>query len=112
MTTRVTTARARRNYRYDVNWPLTPTQLRVLELRSHGLTGIQVARVLHMSIDTVKTHTRRLLSRLDAVNVTHAVRLGFERGLLSREPRTAVDDLVSVPESELDDEVDEEVTGG
>jgi DNA-binding NarL/FixJ family response regulator len=91
--------------------PLTWTQLRVLELTSHGFSALQVARLLFVTVDTVKTHKRHVLKRLGARNGAHAVRLGFERGLLSTEPSpTAPDvaDRVSVPEFELDDELDDE----
>lgn len=85
--------------------PPSSVQLQVLRWLSHGLSLPEVAHQLGMNINTVKTHVRRLYARLEVGRAAHAVRVGFERGLL-----VANDDLrdleVSVDERELDDEVD------
>lgn len=72
--------------------PPTAVQLAVLDLLSRGLTADAVATRLGVSVATVRTHVTRLYGRLDAVNAAHAVRRGFELGLLvvddrPREPR-------------------------
>jgi DNA-binding NarL/FixJ family response regulator len=62
--------------------PVTPTQLTVLDLLSRGLTADAIASRLGVSLTTVRRHVTRLYGRLEAVNAAHAVRRGFDRGLL------------------------------
>lgn len=85
--------------------PPTPSQVQVLDLLSRGHGIRQIARLMSVSHNTVKTHVRRLYARLEVECATHAVRVGFERGLLR--PGVEVGDgRVDVPEEDLDDEVD------
>lgn len=72
--------------------PVTSRQREVLDLVSRGLEREEIALVLGISIDTVKTQASRLYRRLDVHNAAEAVRVGFERGLLS--PRDPVDPTV------------------
>lgn len=86
--------------RDDVSYlPLTDQQREVLYHVSRGLENTEVADLLGVSLDTVKTHLYRLYRRLDARNRAHAVRRGFERGLL------AADDV------DGDDETDDAAAG-
>jgi DNA-binding CsgD family transcriptional regulator len=62
---------------------VTPHMVRVLDLASRGYTNEEIGRKLYLSTHTVKTHLTRLNSRLQARGRAHAVRLGFERGLLT-----------------------------
>lgn len=81
----------------------TPTQLRLLELLSFGASQVDAARVLGVTVNSVKIHARRLYARLGADNAAHAVRVGLERGLLV--PNRWVH--VTLPdEDDDDDEVD------
>jgi PAS domain S-box-containing protein len=56
---------------------LTPRQAEVLALLERGRTTKQIAEELHLSVETVRNHVRRLLknlgvhSRLEAVAVAH-----------------------------------------
>lgn len=72
--------------------PPTGRELQILSYISHGFTSAQIATELSLSVDTVRTHTYRLLIRLGATARAHAVRIGFEDGLLKpaaqRRPRT------------------------
>jgi DNA-binding NarL/FixJ family response regulator len=66
-----------------VELPVTRRQHELLYLLSQGLTYERIAqRMGGLTVNTVKTHARRLYDRLGARNQTHAVRRGFERGLL------------------------------
>lgn len=62
---------------------LTPRQNQVLRLLAHGHSTAQIAAELHLSVDTVRNHVRRLLralgvhSRIEALAVAH--REGFLR---------------------------------
>lgn len=47
-----------------------------------GATNPQIAQALGLSVDTVKTHVKLLLRKLEAVSRTEAVSVGYQRGLL------------------------------
>jgi PAS domain S-box-containing protein len=63
---------------------LTPRQNQVLQLLARGHSTAQIAQELHLSIDTVRNHVRRMLrtlgvhSRIEALAVAH--REGLLRG--------------------------------
>lgn len=78
-------------------WKLTPRLYQVLVGISYGLTNQQLAKELFTSEDTVKTHAYRLYRVLEAVDRTHAVRRGFELGLLQAGPMPRLLDLKVVP---------------
>lgn len=61
---------------------MTERELEVLDLMSRGLSNVEIGRKLYLAQDTVKTHARRLFKRLGARDRAHAVRLGFELGVL------------------------------
>lgn len=62
---------------------LTPRQVEILNLISHGLTYAQVSDKLGINRDSVKTHLVRIYAKLDATCGPHAVRRGFETGALA-----------------------------
>lgn len=64
------------------NRPLSPQELKVLELMADGAPDKEICRSLWLSENTVKTHVRRILRKLGARNRTHAVAIAFESGLL------------------------------
>lgn len=66
-------------------------EVEVLTLVSHGKSNGEVGREMCLSEGTIKTHLRRLYRKLDARDRAHAVRIGFERGLITtdREAATA-----------------------
>lgn len=51
---------------------LSPRELEVVNLTARGLTSGEVAPKLFISIETVKSHKRRVIAKLQAVNMTHA----------------------------------------
>ncbi len=62
---------------------LTEREMQVLHLASYGHQNREIGgRLGGLSEDTVKTHFRRILKKLEATDRTHAVRRGFEVGLL------------------------------
>lgn len=69
--------------RTDGDAVLTPTELRVLQRFPRGLTNAQIAEELDVSINTVKTHVRHILAKLECGNRVQAVRVARERGLVS-----------------------------
>ncbi len=60
---------------------LTPRELDVLELVAAGFSTAEIARVLWITEDTVRTHVKRTLHRLGARTRAHAVAIAFRDGL-------------------------------
>jgi DNA-binding NarL/FixJ family response regulator len=61
---------------------LTSRELEVLQLIADGLGGAQIARALHISDDTVKTHVGHVLNKLGASSRANAVAIGLRTGLI------------------------------
>jgi LuxR family transcriptional regulator, maltose regulon positive regulatory protein len=62
--------------------PLSQRELQVLRLLDSDLTGPQIARELYVSVNTLRTHTKRIFTKLDVTTRAAAVRRAHERGLL------------------------------
>lgn len=60
--------------------PLSPTQIVILRHMANGMTNAAIAAAMYLSIDTIKTHARRMYANLGAYDRAHAVRLGIEAG--------------------------------
>ena len=63
---------------------LTPRQNQILHLLAHGRSTAQIAEELHLSIDTVRNHVRRLLRALDAHSRIEALAVAHREGILRR----------------------------
>jgi DNA-binding NarL/FixJ family response regulator len=63
-------------------YQLTKREMDVLIELSKGKTNSQIAQDMHISENTVKTHIRNILEKLDTSNRTEAVRIARENGLL------------------------------
>jgi two-component system, NarL family, nitrate/nitrite response regulator NarL len=61
---------------------LSPREGEVLRFLAAGLSAPQIARELHLSPSTVKTHLQRLYERLDVSDRAAAVAEGMRRGLI------------------------------
>ena len=61
---------------------LTPREREVLDLLATGATNQDIADQLTISLHTVKSHVRSILSKLHAVNRRDAARLAARQGLL------------------------------
>ena len=62
--------------------PLSDRELGVLRLLDSELTGPEIAQQIFVSINTLRTHTKRIYTKLDVNNRAAAVRRGHELGLL------------------------------
>jgi len=62
---------------------LTLAQLTVLECAAAGLSAKETAERYSRSEQTIKTHRRHVLAKLDARNMAAAVAQGFRLGILS-----------------------------
>lgn len=61
---------------------LTARQREILQMLADGLQTDEVARKLGLSTETVRTHTKRILAKLDADTRTQAVAIGIRNGLI------------------------------
>jgi DNA-binding NarL/FixJ family response regulator len=68
------------------DWPtrerLSSRQHEILSLIADGLSNAEIGKLLFISTETVRTHVKQLLRRLDARDRTHAVSLAYQAGLL------------------------------
>ncbi|HXH19305.1 MAG TPA: LuxR C-terminal-related transcriptional regulator [Chitinophagales bacterium] len=55
------------------NWQLSKRELEVLNLVAKGLTASEVAEQLYLSLDTVETHKKNIVRKLEAKNSIEAV---------------------------------------
>ena len=62
--------------------PLSHRELEVLRLLDSELTGPEIARELYVTLNTLRTHTKRIFTKLDVTTRAAAVRRAHERGLL------------------------------
>jgi DNA-binding NarL/FixJ family response regulator len=62
---------------------LSPREREIMDLLAHGLTGEQVAERLVLSSETVKTHIRNAMTKLEASTRVHAVAIALREGYIS-----------------------------
>jgi LuxR family maltose regulon positive regulatory protein len=62
--------------------PLSHRERQVLRLLDSELTGPEIARELYVTVNTLRTHTKRIFTKLDVTTRAAAVRRARERGLL------------------------------
>jgi DNA-binding NarL/FixJ family response regulator len=84
---RLTTVLARGNDQR--RYLLSPREREVLALLSKGLSGEDAAQRLHLSPETVRTHVRNAMSKLNASTRVHAVALALQRGEIDSQPLRA-----------------------
>jgi DNA-binding NarL/FixJ family response regulator len=60
----------------------TMREIEVLQLISDGLVNREIGQRLYLSEETVKSHVRHLLAKLQARSRAHAVAVGFRRGII------------------------------
>ncbi len=61
---------------------ITQREMEVLQLLSAGLKGEEIAQRLYLSPDTIKSHRRSIMRKLDARNVAHLISKSFRKGIL------------------------------
>jgi DNA-binding NarL/FixJ family response regulator len=59
---------------------LSPRERETMHLIAEGLTAEAVGAQLGMSVETVRTHVRNVVRKLEARNRVHAIALALERG--------------------------------
>lgn len=66
--------------------PLSRREYQVLQLVAEGLENSAIAKVLFLSVETVRTHVKSILRKLSARDRTHAVTIAFRSGILVSRP--------------------------
>jgi DNA-binding NarL/FixJ family response regulator len=66
---------------------LTEREREVLQAIARGLSNEELSTTLYISANTVKTHVKRVLTKLGARDRAQAVVLAYESGLMERPPR-------------------------
>jgi DNA-binding CsgD family transcriptional regulator len=61
----------------------TMREIEVLQLVAQGLINREIGERLFISEETVKSHVRHLLAKLQARSRSHGVAVGFRRGLIA-----------------------------
>jgi DNA-binding NarL/FixJ family response regulator len=64
--------------------PLSDRELEVLDCLASGYTTSQIGSRLYISENTVKTHVRHILEKLEASNRTEAVSKAIQLGLIQK----------------------------
>lgn len=62
--------------------PLTAQEKRVLSLMAEGMTNIQIAEQMDLSVSTVKKYVSFIYQKLDVDNRAGAVRMGYQHNLI------------------------------
>lgn len=66
----------------NLNSHLTKRELECLHLLSLGKTAKEAARLLNISPETLRTHTKVIRNKLNASNITHAITEAIKLGIL------------------------------
>jgi DNA-binding NarL/FixJ family response regulator len=61
---------------------LSPREREILDLLSRGMTGEAVAEQLVLSAETVKTHVRNAMNKLEASTRVHAIAIALREGYI------------------------------
>jgi DNA-binding NarL/FixJ family response regulator len=67
---------------HSTDQALTPREVDVLRLVAKGQANKEIAAQLLLTEETVKTHIRNILGKLEANDRTHAVAIGVKRGII------------------------------
>jgi DNA-binding NarL/FixJ family response regulator len=62
---------------------LSKREREIMDLLAQGLTGEQVAERLVLSIETVKTHIRNAMAKLEANTRVHAIAIAMREGFIT-----------------------------
>lgn len=62
---------------------LSPREREIMDLLAQGLTGEQVAERLVLSPETIKTHIRNAMNKLEANTRVHAIAIALREGFIS-----------------------------
>jgi DNA-binding NarL/FixJ family response regulator len=66
---------------------LSPREREIMHLMAEGNTAEQIGSLITVSVETVRTHVRNVIRKLQARNRVHAIAIALERGEIELEPR-------------------------
>jgi DNA-binding NarL/FixJ family response regulator len=67
---------------HSTDYALTPREVDVLRLAAKGNANKEIGAQLSLTEETVKSHIRNILAKLEAKDRTHAVAIGVKRGII------------------------------
>ncbi len=67
----------------DVNVKLTSREVQILQLAAEGKTIAQIAKELHISKRTVRSHIENILFKMQVNNRIQAIILAYKLGLIN-----------------------------
>lgn len=62
---------------------ITTREYEILILLSRGFSSKEIGKRIFITEDTVNTHRKKLLLKLNAANSAELVRIAFEKGLIT-----------------------------
>lgn len=65
---------------------LSPREREIMHLMAEGNTAEQIGDKITVSVETVRTHVRNVIRKLQARNRVHAIAIALERGEIQLEP--------------------------
>lgn len=66
-----------------INKSVSRREREIINLISQGLTSQEIGAELFISLNTVQSHRKNILAKLDVNNIAHLVRRSFEIGILN-----------------------------
>jgi DNA-binding NarL/FixJ family response regulator len=65
---------------------LSPREREIMHLMAEGMTADQIGDKITVSVETVRTHVRNVIRKLQARNRVHAIAIALERGEIALDP--------------------------
>ena len=66
--------------------PLSCRELEILNLLVQGKTGKEIAAELHVGVETVRSHRKKMMKKLAVSNIARLINAAFRAGLIQRPP--------------------------
>jgi len=65
---------------------LSPREREIMHLMAEGRTAEAIGQEINVSVETVRTHVRNVIRKLQARNRVHAIAIALERGEIALDP--------------------------
>jgi DNA-binding CsgD family transcriptional regulator len=67
---------------------LSPREREIMHLMAEGMTAEAIGDQIGVSVETVRTHVRNVIRKLQARNRVHAIAMALERGEIALDSTT------------------------